>query len=76
MTLQKALVCSEPPGDDLRHTMRFTWAMLLFAYCAGHSLWTGIWPNKPMKWYDRSIRITGGILKSEMLVLMALATRK
>jgi hypothetical protein len=37
---------------------------------AGYCFWTGIKPKKPMKWYDRTIRITGGILISGLLILM------
>jgi hypothetical protein len=55
--------------------MRITWTMVLFASYAGYCFWTGIRPNGPMKWYDRTIRITGGIFLSGLLVPIVLARR-
>jgi hypothetical protein len=49
--------------------------MVLFASYAGYCFWTGIRPNGPMKWYDRTIRITGGIFLSGLLVPIVLARR-
>jgi len=55
--------------------MRITWTVFLFAFYAGYCFWTAIRPKRPMKWYDRTIRIAGGIFLSGLLVLMLLATR-
>ena len=55
--------------------MRIPYMTLLFACYAGYCLWTGFWPKKPMKWYDRFIRITGGVFLSGWVVLMILVAR-
>jgi hypothetical protein len=55
--------------------MRIPYMALLYAYLAVWSLFTGIRPNNRLKWYDRLIRIAGGVFLSGWTVLMILATR-